>query len=232
MKKLLAFSTALCLAVLTFAGGDFHAYRTALTEPSYGLAKVKKMVNAIRRDRDENRRLSSKQFNALTLPETFTYVMVHGEDFSQNCNVMPAIKAEDKKIFAYPAEAFGDETVWSDRQTGFLKKNRSQIIKLIRETIQAQHRVGANLKAAIIELNAREMVPDLISAYQRDRRDNDVLTVLMLLMKQGDYQPFMYTPIYMKLYGDENASYQEYLESKPANVKTILDNAQLFSRKR
>ncbi len=219
------------MCAATILAGDFHAYRTVVTEPSYSLAKVKRMIRGIKRDQEDNQRISAAGFSALTFEEKFTYVMLHGEDFNQNCDGGMTIAGEAHKIFSYPADPFPDDMAWSEQQRTFLTKNRHAVIKLLHETISNRSRVGANLKSAIVELNGHELIPDLISAYNRDRRDNDVLTVLMLLMKDGGYGPFMYTPVYMKMYGDEDASYRMFLDANAANRKLILDYAMAYYRK-
>jgi hypothetical protein len=234
MKKLLPVCLALVAAASLFgqrngAGNAYHAHRTTITEPSYGLAKVKSLVKRIKEDSEMNHRLSAKTYDGLTLEQKFTYVMIHGEDFSQNCNEMPTIQNEDRKIFAYPASAFGDEAVWSEREETFLTKNRDRVIALIRSTMSGKKWVGANLKEAIVDLHARELIPDLLAAHKRNLADHDILTVLMLLMKDAEYIPFMETAAYKHLYG-ENSNYQTSVDATAANEKIIIDQATAFYR--
>ena len=54
--------------------------------------------------------------------------MIHGESFSQNCDAMPPIQDEHKKIFSYLPDAF-DEFAWSDRQSVFFKDNKDSIME-------------------------------------------------------------------------------------------------------
>jgi hypothetical protein len=84
-----------------------------------------------------------------------------------------------------------------------------------------------NLKNAILETNAVELIPDLIGIYRIHNKDHDILTVLMLLMKEGKYPEFMKSTSFTKLYG-ENANYKAYLQASSANQKLIIDRAMAF----
>jgi len=238
MRKILSVCVIAAAATVVFAQDPpqppasaatkrYHAYRTTTTEPTYGLAKVKGLIRHIKKDQDENERLSDKVYNSLSFQEKFTYAMLHGEDFSQNCDMMPIFQDEEKKIFAYPAGAWDDESGWSERQLSFLKNNRGKIIGLLRETMRARGRAGSNIKRAVLELNLWELTPDLVAVYNRDHKDHDVLTVLMILMKENKYGPFLASPSFKKLYGD-NASYQSFLNANTANQKLEISRAMAF----
>jgi hypothetical protein len=204
----------------------YHQYRIKETTPPYGLSKVKALVTQIRSTNDEDLKLNSKEYEALTLREKFTYHMIHAESFSQNCDAMPPIQDEQKKIFGYLPDAF-DEYSWSDGQINFLKKNKDSVLALIKESVSRSKRIGANYKQAIVEMNAREMIPFLIKTYTADKKDHDILTVLMLLMKNNNYKPFMTSVSFKKLYGEE-AGYQAYLDFNMANEELIIKRVNAF----
>jgi len=205
----------------------YHAYRTTTTAPTYGLSKVKGLIAKIKADSEDNQRLSDKLYDSLSFKEKFTYAMLHGEDFSQNCDMMPIFQDEEKKVFAYPVGAWDDSSVWSDRQTKFMKSNRSKVIALTRETIRTKGRAGSNIKRAVLELNMWELIPDLVTTYNRDHKDHDILSVLMILMKENKYKPFLESASFKKLYG-ENASYQAFLNANTANQKLEISRALAF----
>lgn len=241
MKKLLSLLLASTLSLCALAQGPdsvspatrrYHQYRFTNTEPSYGLAKVKALVRKIKQDGEDNRRLPSGLFNSLSSAEKFTYCMIHAEDMNQNCSAMPWIDGEQHMVFAYPAPAFDQEEAgWSRRQRDFLNSHRGAILRMLKSTMREKHRAGANVKAAILEMNAYELIPDLVAVYNRDHKDQDILTVLQLLMKQGRYQPFLSSTTYEKLYG-EKASYQASIEANPANQKLVIQRATAFYRSR
>lgn len=236
MTKLFSISVLLTLSLLAFGQDDpasrrTHAARTAITEPSYGLSKVKKLISKLKTDSDDNTSMPTKEFNSLTLHEKFTYVMLHGEEFSQNCSVMPPLEHEDTMIFAYAPDPFGDDMIWSERQTSFLNKNRAAVVAMIRATMKAHRHVGANLKEAIVQMTATELIPDLISAHQREPNDHDILTVLMLVMKEKKYKPFLVSTIFKKLYGADT-SYQAHVPANATNEKLILNWATAFAKAR
>jgi hypothetical protein len=169
--------------------------------------------------------MPDKTYNSLTLREKFTYHMVHAENFSQNCDIFFA-EDEDKKIFGHLPDIFGD-TNWSDRQYKFMKDNRDSVMALIKESVLRSKRMGANYKYAIVEMNGWEMVPFLISTYNTDRKDHDILTLLMLLMQQNKYPVFVTSASYTKLYGDK-AAYDSCLELNKANEDLIMQRAENF----
>jgi hypothetical protein len=204
----------------------YHLYRSKTSVPPYELAKVKGLLAKAENDEEENLKLPAKLYNALSLREKFTYHMIHAESYSQNCDVMPPIQDEHKKIFGNLPDAF-DEYSWSERQYDFLRGQRDSVMALIKESVLRSKRMGVNYKSAVVAMNGWEMIPFLISAYNTDKKDHDILTVLLLLMKQNEYKPLMTSASFTKLYG-ENADYRAYLDLNKANEDLILERAGNF----
>ena len=205
----------------------YHDYREKLTVPPYGLQKIKGLVARIKLDENEKEELDQKKYLALSLREKFTYHMIHPESYSQNCDAMPPIQDEQKKIFAQLPDIF-DEYAWTDRQIQFFKDNKDSVMNFMKESISRTKRVGVNFKHAMVEMKAREMIPFLIATYNISKKDHDILTVLMLLMKNDKYAAFLNSPSYKKLYADEDASYQSYLNFNTANEQLIIKRATEF----
>ncbi len=204
----------------------YHEYRLKLTTPPYGLAHVKDLIKNISYDDESNGALKAKAYEALSVREKFTYHMIHAESYSQNCDAMPPIQDEQKKIFAYLPDAFGERS-WSDRQSSFLKSHRDSVIALMKESIERTKRVGLNYKEAIIEINAIEMIPFLITTYNVTKKDHDILTLFLLLMKENEYDTFIRSGSYKKLYGNDS-NYQAYLNYNQANEELIIKRATDF----
>lgn len=212
---------------LSPASVKYREYREAISEPVYGLAKVKALVKKIKADKEENHRMPQGEYDALPFNEKFTYNMIHGEDATQNCDVMMGVVNEEKKIFGYTPDAFGGEVMWSDRQQDFFKNNRAKVIPLVRSTIMLRQRVGVNFKELVTSYNLVELIPDLVKVYNIKKKDHDILTVLMILMKEGNYPEFIKSASYVKLYG-ENSNYKGNLDATPANQKLIISRAMAF----
>jgi hypothetical protein len=206
----------------------YHELRVKLSVPPYGLEKVQSLIKKIKSDDEGNEVLNEKEYESLSLREKFTYHMIHAESYSQNCDAMPPIKNEDKKIFPYIADAF-DEAQWSERQTKFLSSHRDSVIAIMRESILRSKRVGVNYKQAVMEVNATELIPDLITIYKENTKvkDLDILSLMMQLMKENEYEPFLMAPSYKKLYAVD-ASYRAYLNYNPANEALIIKRATEF----
>lgn len=208
----------------------YREYREAYTKPPYGLAKVEGLIKKykLRDDTSDNpSKLPANVFAKLSLKEQFTYHMIYGESFSQNCDAMPVLAEEEKHIYAYPPGAFQDERSWSEGQHNEMKKHRKVFVPLIKETILSKGRIGCNLKAAILDLEAVELIPSIIEVYKRQRKDHDILSVLMILMKEGKYKPFLESQSFKKLY-DESASYQSFLIANKANQDLVMERATAF----
>lgn len=205
----------------------YHQYREEISEPSYHLATIKAMVKKVKEDKEGNKPVSKKVFDAMSSSEKFTYTMIHGEDASQNCDAMPPILNEESKIFGYIPSPFGDDVTWSERQRDYLTINRSTVIPLIRSTMKLRQRAGVNLKGAILHLNAVELIPDLVTTFNLKKKDFDILSLLMYLMKEGQYSEFMQSASYTKLYG-EKSNYKGFLEGNVANQKLIIERAMAF----
>ena len=242
-KTLLPFLLVLATAASAQMFGDkgvspadqrYHAYRFETTQPPFALSKVKAIIKGIKPKKggedDMGDVKATAAWDRMSTAERFTYSMLHGEDPSQNCDAMPWVTDEAHKVFAYPAGFFGNE-VWSKRQLDFLHGHRSEVVRMLRETIRTRQRVGANLKDTITALTTNELIPDLIAVYKRDRKDGDILTLLMLLMREGNYAPFIASTTYKKLYGPD-ASYQSFIVANEANQKLMFERAMAFYRTR
>lgn len=202
----------------------YHTYRMKTTVPPYGLTKVKALIENITTTGDDNNALEAKDYLALSFREKFTYNMIQAESYSQNCDVMPPIQDEHKKIAGHLPDAF-DEASWSSRQTDFLVSNRDSVMEIIKESANRSKRLGLNYKHAIVEINGVEMIPFLVEFYNRDHKDLDILTVLLLLMRNVKYPPFMSSVSYTKLYTDESNYYFSHLQYNKANEELIIKRA-------
>ncbi|WP_182954879.1 hypothetical protein [Pedobacter gandavensis] len=212
------------------ASQAYHANRFKNTTPPYGLVKVKAMIAGIKATGGDSdiyfRVLSPKNYQSLSLPEKFTYHMIHPEVSSQNCDVPTPILEENLKIFGTLPDTF-DEANWSERQLNFLISNRDSVLALISESVNRSKKVGLNYKTAIEHINGWEIIPLLIKTYKIDHKDHDILTVLIQLMKKNDYQPFMTSASYVKLYGN-NSTYTSFINHNQANEDLIISRAEAF----
>jgi hypothetical protein len=239
MKKIVAVLLSVFAYSVCFAQEDetwiqpskesqaYHEYRLKISRPPDGLEKALALIAKAGHDEEENTALPQKEYMALSMREKLTYHLIHAESYSQNCDAMPPVPDEHKKIFAQLPDVFGEYS-WSQRQSNFLTANRDSAIALMSASIQRSNRVGVNYKKAIIDINGREMIPLLINTYNRDHKDHDILTVLMVLMKSNEYAPFLSSASYKKLYANEGTSYQAFLNFNTANEALIIERATAF----
>lgn len=214
---------------------ESHAYHEIVkrnTIPPYSIEKIRKLIGALKPVDNEDgwtstEALSPKTYASLSLQEKFTYHMIHGETYSQNCDGIPPITDEQKKLFGYLSDPFG-EYEWAGRQKKFFKDNKDTVVALMTESIRRSHHIGLNYKKVIVDINATEMIPLLISMYNERKIDHDILTVLMLLMSKNKYQVFINSVSWQKLYGDPKSNRRGHLDFNTANEQLILQRATDF----
>src|ERR1700743_930346 len=137
----------------------YHEARQRSTTPPYGLEKIKALLPKIKSVPDTayedagTSALSEKIYASLSLSEKFTYNMIHGESYFQNCDIFLPYLDEEKKIFARLPPLFSEER-WSDRQTKFFIDNKDSVILLMTASINRTHYVGLNYKHVIVDINA------------------------------------------------------------------------------
>ncbi|MBC7849046.1 MAG: hypothetical protein H7Y31_04890 [Chitinophagaceae bacterium] len=209
---------------------EYHEYRMIETKPPYGLKKLETIIAGLElKDDTQSDGIAaptSKVYNALTLREKFTYHMIHAESYSQICDVLPPEQDEHKKIYASLADNMS-EYAWSERQLKWFKANKDSVTKLIQECTIKSKRLGLNFKKVIVEINGRQMIPFLISTYNAGKKDGDILTVLLLLMKENNYPPLVQSASYKKLYSDDS-QYNSSITYNKANVDLIIKRATDF----
>ena len=213
------------------ASEAYHTFRLKNSTPPYGLAKVKSLIKKINTRTEDNSDyydspMSRKIYLSLSLREKFTYHMIYPESYSQNCDVSAPIIDEEKKILGNLPDVFS-ESNWSRKQLDFMVSNRDSVLSLIKESVNRSKRMGLNYKTAIVEVNGREMIPFLIDFYLTDRKDNDILTVLTLLLKKNEYKPFMTSASFIKLYG-KKSNYQSFINLNKDNVELIISRAKSY----
>lgn len=240
MKNCLYILVAISLAVTAYGQEDEVFVRTNeslvhyndrrdITMPSYGLKKVLALIRQAEKDRPgTGTTLSPKVYSTLSLREKFTYHMINGESYSQNCNGPVIIQDEDKKILARLPDIFGVND-WGGRQWDFFKDHRDSVIRFMTTQAVTAVRIGANFKWVIERLNATEMIPLLITTYRNaGKKDHDLLTVLALLMRDNKYQPFLSSGLYQQLYESKQSSLRAYIDFSASNEAQIIQYATDF----
>ncbi|WP_312789743.1 hypothetical protein [Sphingobacterium sp.] len=241
MKKVLLFSVFIVFWSSIFAQTDNESenslfmdpaaieLRSKITIPPYSLDKVKALIAKIISEEDKEttdagiNAISAVDFKKLSLREKFTYTMIHAELYAQNCAIPEYQTQVNKKIFGTLLDGF-NESYWSQRQTDFLQENRDSVMKLIQESVVRSKRMGVNYKHAIVEINGWQMIPFITDYAKKTPGDKDALTLLLLLMKRGEYGEFIKSSSFKKLYG-EQSNYYSYLNYNKENEALIISRA-------
>ncbi|MGN7783018.1 hypothetical protein ACTJIJ_00770 [Niabella sp. 22666] len=200
-----------------------NEYRKA-SIPSYGLEKVRQIVSQTpKREGYMNRPIPQSTYDPLSVKEKFTYAMMHPEAYLQNCSFYGDLH-NGGKIFGRLSLGFNENTL-SKRQLDFLQAYRDSVLFLINDSYQQHIPIGINFKQAISEVNGWEFIPVLIDCYNKDKKDADVLCLLMILMKKGAFNDFCSSTIYDQLYGKGRHPFYATIQHSPDNERFIIKAA-------
>ncbi|MBO9592493.1 MAG: hypothetical protein J7599_06240 [Niabella sp.] len=204
--------------------------RMQTSTPSYGLSKIKGLIDLEQRKYGKSfakSTLPTGTYDSLTLQEKFTYTMIHPERYAQNCSLIPSQRFEPDKIFGTLVTTLYEHTL-SNRQVSFLKDNRDSVMTWITNSVNESKKMGVNYKNAITIIDGWEAIPFMINYYKAAKNDTDVLTTLMLLMKQGAFEAFLHTACYEQLY----SNYQSAIAYSPATEQFLLKTAMDYYKKK
>ncbi|HLK27487.1 MAG TPA: hypothetical protein VKT28_02815 [Puia sp.] len=201
--------------------------REEITIPEYGLNRVEKLIKDSLHKDDFRSALDEKKYQSLSLRERFTYNMINPEAYAQNCSFMPLVPDAQKKIFAELPIVF-EGFHFSKRQDDFFMANSDSVIEWMRYSIAKTKKVGMNYKRVIEYVNAKQLIPVLIEAYDADKKDHDILTVLMLLMDRNKYPAFLNSDLHKRLYDAKETPFKSYVDYTLLNEALIIKKAEDF----
>ncbi len=207
--------------------GNYRLQRFYISEPLYGLQKIKGLIRGFVPIPSAPKKVDTKIYDLFSLPEKFTYNMIYPESFSQLCSRMLQVEDEQNKLFAYLPDVFGTQA-WSKKQRDFFQDNRDSVIKLLKACILSNNRLGLNFKWVIVNINAKSLIPLIISVYNFDKKDHDLLTVLMLLMYENHYSEFLNSRIWKDLYSGADANYKWFIDAGGETGDLVINYATNF----
>jgi len=197
-----------------------------LSMPPYGSKKIDSLLAKQAKEYFAGK-LADSDYNALTLRDKFAYCMIHPESYAQICSSLPAMESDSGRLFAQLPVTPGEFHI-SERQTLFLEHNKDSVIALMQECINDQGHIGLNFKHAIVTTNAIKLIPLIITTYNFSRSDHDLLTVLMILMKNNSYKKFEATALCSSLYNNASSSYKSYVNFTYKDEALIIKLATSF----
>lgn len=148
-------------------------------------------------------KLPDSVFNTLTSKEKFVYAFKYPERFLQNCSGYFSEKLDAP--FLHPSLPYQmDGLILSPRQNKSLEESRNAILPYFNEVIKISENIGNDYKRVIVNLKAFECLPALMHKYDTSRiKDNYILTIGLLLMKNDKYLDFLDSDIYKLVYPEE-----------------------------
>ncbi|MCW2260145.1 MULTISPECIES: hypothetical protein [Sphingobacterium] len=196
--------------------------------PDFHLVKILSMINSGNIPKEEkdsilyfyqiphwggmNTIIAQPNFQSLSPSELFTYCMINYEWYNQNCSGRIITKEDEPQLYGTFYRKYR-EFVWSDRQLNALKQHRDTIFHLLRNVISKDGFIGTNSLLMMESLNFIEGIPIVLEQLDK-KENNDLYTLLMLLMMKGDYAKFKKTTIYEDIYGPES------------HIRSAIDNSQ------
>jgi hypothetical protein len=122
----------------------------------------------------------------------------------------------------------------SSRQKKSLQDNRDTVIVCLEKCIDFNSHVPLAYKQTILEINAWEFIPSLLALEDKMNKKNSqfvkdpyLYSLLMLLMKNGDFGKFKETSLYKTLYGP-GTGYKTSINFTPELRQQIADLSNQF----
>lgn len=218
------------------ASKTYHEYKL-YNNTCYTSSKISKWIKSAGKNfiedlndefAEDSRGISPAKFKTLTAQELLIYCTIYPESYSQNCDAYPLIQDEEKKILAYLADNFNEYSL-SQRQKKALKNKKTAVVKLIIDCASKNNRLGNVYKELLLDMNATKSIPEIIKIYKASqKKDADILTLLMLFMEEGKYKSFLKSGLYKKLYDEDVSSYDSFIDFNKANEALILKMAKAY----
>jgi hypothetical protein len=163
--------------------------------------------------------LTEKEFNQLNIKEHLYYAFCFPEMSTQICAMYMPDKNKDKKIqlfLPFPE----DVRVLSERQSNKLKENKDSVVVYLNQCIDNAKTLDTEFKSNLTEVDAYLCIPNLIARYKKaSKKDNELLTTLVMLMRNSDYAPLTESAMIQKAY--ESSTHEGQIPSIPANEENI-----------
>jgi hypothetical protein len=179
-----------------------------------------------------NIKLSDADFQSLTPLEKFVYAHQNPESYMQVCGLYDMAK-DMSMIYANIPYLFDGDRM-SERQEKSLLDNRDSTMVYLGKCLDFQSHIPLGYKKTILEINAWEFIPSILmledKMYKGDMealKDPYVYSVLMVLMKEGEFKDFKKTVIFKTLYSPDSG-YREKMKFTTDLREQIRDLSEKF----
>lgn len=159
----------------------------------------------------EAKKLSDSDLASLDVMGLVVYAHHFPEQYFQSCSRYSRATDESEKIHSILPRK-GEGLTMSFRQWESLKKNRDSVIYIISHCFENEAGISDDYKQTIVGLAGHEAIPTLKKILERQPqklKDTYILTVLMLLMKNENYAPFIATELCKALYNEDNKDFRK-----------------------
>ena len=166
----------------------------------------------------DNDRLSPSVWGIL-FSWKFTYNM-HGDSYSQIVMLHFRYRTSTKNI---PDNCRMFWRKYMERETtGIFRSNQDSVVKLLKENITRDGNIGLNYKHILVEINAKNWYRWSLKRTIR-KNDRDVLTVLLLLMRNNKYSELLTSQTYKAVCCKDQ--YSAFINFNTANEELIIKRA-------
>jgi len=201
----------------------YQADRFRMSTPPFELEKVRGLIKKYTKKDDfgwQEIKIPQSTFDSLSFAGKFTYCMINPEAYSQVCAILPPDSNVRTKIYAHLPFRTEGATI-SDRQYKFLQSDREAMIGLLKRSIRDSSFIGMNYKNLIISLEAYELIPILVSNYKK-WKDRDLLTVLIKLMQQQKFTPYINSGLEKQLQENTTRYFHAHIPFTTENETLII----------
>ncbi|MCW3101812.1 MAG: hypothetical protein JWO09_252 [Bacteroidetes bacterium] len=181
--------------------------------PCFSSPRLNALMNKTPKPKEEweAKKLSEADLASLDVMALVIYAHHFPEQYYQSCSRYSRAADESEKIHSILPRK-GEGLTMSFRQWESLKKNRDSVMYIISHCFENEAGISDDYKQTIVNLAGYEAIPTLKKILERQPqklKDTYILTVLMLLMKNDQYAPFIATELYKALYNEENKDFRK-----------------------
>lgn len=146
--------------------------------------------------------LPDSVFSKMVPVEYFVYAHSYPESYMQTCSFSGYDKDEKQKLFAHIPLRI-DGACMSHRQAVSLEKHRDSTLTYLTRCITNTGDVPLAYKRTILDLNAFELIPLMLTIEKaHPAKDTYLYSLLMELMIKGKFANFMQSSLYSELHGE------------------------------
>ena len=168
--------------------------------------------------------LDSKDIEGLSNLEKFVYATEFPAEISQVCAIMMG-PHDPQKHLVRDLKYQSSEAYFSESQDSVLIAMNNESIKFIKSCLPSMETLSGRYKELFLKLDSYKLIPGIIKMHKKQevgKKDNELLTILILKMEEDEFPEFMDSGILDKFEPTEEY-YPDAIVLTPAIVEQIFE---------